>query len=406
MKSYVCLSLLAVIAANAQERPDHFVKDRLLVQRIAEASHENAKKAFALNGASEESEIAPLRIHVLRVPSQAIDKVRAALLQSGQFVFVERDGVASGQAMPVDTLLASQWHLYKIDMPGAWLTTSGSTSVPIAILDSGVDGAHSDLASKLVAGYNFLTMNTDTADRSGHGTQVAGSAAAATNNNLGVASVAGNNPILPVVVMDSSNYATYSNIARGITYAADRGVRIINISITGPTSSSTLQSAVDYAWSKNAVVFAAAGNSGSTAPGYPAACAKVVAVGATDENDARAGWSNYGSWITVVAPGVNVLTTLAGGSYGGASGTSFASPIAAGVGALMLSVRPQLTAADLTSLLRSSTRDLGAPGVDSEFGGGRVDANRAVLAAQQAVLQTVAPPPTTIQPKPGKGNRK
>jgi subtilisin family serine protease len=278
--------------------------------------------------------------------------------------------------------------------------------VPIAILDSGVDGAHSDLASKLVAGYNFLTMNTDTADRSGHGTQVAGSAAAATNNNLGVASVAGNNPILPVVVMDSSNYATYSNIARGITYAADRGVRIINISITGPTSSSTLQSAVDYAWSKNAVVFAAAGNSGSTAPGYPAACAKVVAVGATDENDARAGWSNYGSWITVVAPGVNVLTTLAGGSYGGASGTSFASPIAAGVGALMLSVRPQLTAADLTSLLRSSTRDLGAPGVDSEFGGGRVDANRAVLAAQQAVLQTVAPPPTTIQPKPGKGNRK
>ena len=102
---------------------------------------------------------------------------------------------------------------------------------------------------------------------------------------------------MPIVVMDASSYASYSNIARGITYAADRGVRIISISITGTTSSATLQSAVNYAWNKNAVVFAAAGNANTTALGYPAACDKVIAVGATDSADLRASYSNYGSWI-------------------------------------------------------------------------------------------------------------
>ena len=107
---------------------------------------------------------------------------------------------------------------------------------------------------------------------------------------------------MPIVVMNARANCVYSNIAKGISYAADRGVRIINISITGTTASSTLQSAVNYAWNKGAVVFAAAGNSATTAPGYPAACDKVIAVGATDSNDARASYSNYGSWIDVALP--------------------------------------------------------------------------------------------------------
>jgi hypothetical protein len=148
-----------------------------------------------------------------------------------------------------------------------------------------------------------VSLNANTSDLTGHGTKVAGAAAATTNNNAGVSGVAGLNPIMPVVVMNSNSYASYSNIARGITYAADRGVRIINISITGTTSSSTLQNAVNYAWNKNSVSFAAAGNANTTSPGYPAACDKVIGVGATDNNDARASFSNYGSWIDVVALG-------------------------------------------------------------------------------------------------------
>jgi thermitase len=403
MKSYAFLALLCAAASVAQERAGDFVKDTLLVQRREASSPSDSRKAFAAHGAAEASEIPQLRVHVLRVPEQAIEKVRAALLRSGQFEFVEREGVAAANAIPLDPMLPSQWHHYTIDMPGAWLNTMGSVNVPIAILDGGVDGTHPDLSSKMIPGYNFVALNTDTADLTGHGTKVAGSAAAATDNGLGVAGVAAKNPIMPIVVMNASSVAYYSSIAKGITYAADRGVRIINISITGTTSSSTLQSAVNYAWSKNAVVFAAAGNASTTAPGYPAACDKVIAVGATDSADLRASYSNYGSWIDIVAPGSNILTTLRGGGYGTTSGTSFASPITAGVGALMLSVRPDLTATQLTELIKSSAKDLGAAGFDIQFGSGRLDANRAVVAALQAA-DTI--PSTTTAPAPTNGKGK
>ena len=407
MKVYLLLAVLCAGGAIAQERSGEFIKDQLLVKRREGASPADARKAFATHGAREEAEIAQIRVHVLRLPEQAIERVRAALLKSGEFEFVERDGVAASQAMPVDPYLPSQWHLYKIDMPGAWLTTMGSANVPIAILDGGVDQNHPDLAAKVVPGYNFVSLNSDTSDLTGHGTKVAGAAAAAIDNNIGIASVAGLNPIMPVVVMNASSYASYSNIAKGITYAADRGVRIINISITGTTASSTLQSAVNYAWNKKSTVFAAAGNSNSTSPGYPEACDKVIGVGATDGNDLRASYSNYGAWIDVVAPGSGIYTTFRGGTYGNASGTSFASPITAAVGALMLSIRPDLTPDQLTSLLRSSSTDLGSAGFDSTFGAGRVDANRALQAAQQAAAP-VEPVPTEPAPaptKPGKGNR-
>ena len=409
MKRKLFTAVLCASAALAQDTAPKFVKGTLLVQRREVSGPADWRKAFAAHGAVEESEIPQLRVHVLRVPEQAIDKVRAALMNSGQFEFVERDGIASATAMPLDPMLPSQWHHYKIDMPGAWLTTMGSTTVPIAILDGGLDGTHPDLGSKMIPGYNFVNLSMDTPDLTGHGTKVAGSAAAVTNNNLGVSGVAAYNPIMPIVVMDASNYASYSNIARGINYAADKGVRIINISITGTTSSLTLQSAVDYAWKKNAVVFAAAGNANTTAPGYPAACDKVIAVGSTSSADTRSAFSNYGTWIDVVAPGEAILTTTAGGSYAAVSGTSFASPITAGVAALMLSVKPGLNATQLSDLIRSSSVDLGAPGFDEEFGSGRVDAHRAVLAALQATAAptpTVEEPTVTTQPKPGKGRNK
>ena len=212
---------------------------------------------------------------------------------------------------------------------------------------------------------------------------------------------------MPLVALNASNYASYSNIARAITYAADRGVRVINVSITGTTASSTLQSAVNYAWNKGSVVIAAAGNSGSTAMGYPAACDKVIAVGSTESTDAKSSFSNYGTWIDVTAPGSGIYTTFRGGGYGAASGTSFASPITAGVAALMLSVKPALTATQLTELLRGSARDLGTAGFDVSFGAGRIDANQAVLAANQAVVSTQVPtvptePVVAPAPKPGK----
>src|SRR5262249_38944556 len=147
-----------------------------------------------------------------------------------------------------------------IQAPYAWGVTVGASGVPIAIIDSGVDGTHPDLTSKLIPGWNFLNGTSNTADVLGHGTAVAGTAGGATNNATGVAGVTWNNMIMPLVVLNSSDYASYSDIASAITYAADHGVRIINISIGGSSSSSALQSAVDYAWNKGAVVFASAMN--------------------------------------------------------------------------------------------------------------------------------------------------
>jgi hypothetical protein len=177
-------------------------------------------------------------------------------------------------------------------------------------------------------------------------------------------------------------------------YAADHGVRIANISIGGTSSSSTMQTAVDYAWNKGTVVFAAAGNYSSSTPIYPAGCTNVVAVGATDSNDNLASFSNYGSYIDLTAPGVGIVTTMAGGGYGGVSGTSFSSPIAAAIAALVLSRNPSLSAQQLVTLLEQNSDDLGAPGWDPIYGWGRVNASRAVVAAGGGA--TTPPPSVTI----------
>jgi subtilisin family serine protease len=192
--------------------------------------------------------------------------------------------------------------------------------------------------------------------------------------------------MMPLVVVDENDLAAYSDIAEAIQYAADRGVRVINISIGGAVPSSTLQSAVDYAWSKGALIFASAMNTSSSDPYYPAACNHVMAVSATDGNDRLASFSNYGNWIAIAAPGVSILTTVNGGGYAYWFGTSFSSPIVAGVAALSLAVNPALTNAELVTILEKSADDIGPPpGYGASFWG-RVNAFNAVSAARQALM--------------------
>lgn len=269
------------------------------------------------------------------------------------------------------------------------------------MIDSGIDPSNTDISSKLVAGWNFLTGTSNTMDDLGHGTATGGTAAADTNNGVGVSGVAWNNMIMPLVVLNSSNSASYSDIASAITYAANNGVRVINISIGGSSSSSTLQNAVNYAWSKGAVIFASAGNNSSSAPNYPAACQYVVAVSATDVGDVLASFSNYGSYIDLSAPGNNILTTMMGGGYGYWYGTSFSAPIAAATAALVLSVNPGLSASALVSLLEQTSTDLGTPGWDEYFGYGRVNAYNAVVAAGSGGRDTTPPTASIASPTAG-----
>lgn len=389
MTRRVSLFFFTAVAAFCAAPPH--VPGRLLVGSGAPLDSSAETRAWRAHGAIERRHLPALGLHVLDVPENAAESIRQSLQQTGLFDYVEPDYYAQqGGATPNDSYYGSQWHLPKIGSSAAWTRTTGSASVVIAVIDSGVYAAHPDLESKLVSGWNFVKNNFDTSDVTGHGTAVAGAAAAATNNAIGVAGVSWASVVMPLVTVDETSFAAYSDIAAAIHFAVDHNVRIINISIGGTAPSSTLQNAVDYAWGRGALVFAAAMNSSSSAANYPAACNHAVGVSATDENDRLAVFSNYGPWVKLSAPGTDILTTMNGGGYGYENGTSFASPIAAGVAALVLAANPQLTNQQVLDILTQSADRVGANGFDPSFGWGRVNAGKAVLLA--------APPPPAPDP--------
>jgi thermitase len=401
----VFLAVACALAVSAASTEQPYVAGRLLAQPIISAKPGEVAALYARSGLRVHHTIPSLNVHVLQAPEGTEEEVAAVLMKTGLFSYVEPDFIATAAATtvtPNDPDFSSQWHLTSINAPSAWSITTGTAGAPIAIIDSGVDSTHPDLSSKLVAGWNFLTGTSNTADDYGHGTAVAGTAAAASNNGIGIAGVSWNNPIMPLLVLDSTGSATYSNIASAIQYAADHGARIINISLGGASASSTLQNAVNYAWTKGAVIFAAAMNSSSSTPYYPAACTDVVAVSATEPNGTLATFSDYGSYIDLAAPGDNILTTMSGGGYGYWLGTSFSSPIVAATAALALSVQPGLSAAALVNLLEQNADYLGGyTGWNQYFGYGQVDAYKTVVAAQNVVVDKT--PPTVSIGSPANG---
>ena len=213
-----------------------FVGDELLIQPKMGVPNEKVGGIVRSYGATIASEIPQIRVKQLKVPSHALETVRKALSKNPHFNFVEYNYLAEVGMTPNDTYYPSQWHLPMISAPQGWDISTGSNSVVMAIIDSGVDPIHPDLSNKLIPGYNFLNGNSDTHDVLYHGTPVAGSAAAMGNNYEGVAGVAWTNPIMPLVVVDSFGQTTYYDIAQAITYAADHGAKIMNISIAGYTS--------------------------------------------------------------------------------------------------------------------------------------------------------------------------
>ena len=274
------LSVLLLLITSTAFAAGPYVKGELLVQQTVKATKANVDKAIKANGGEILEEIPQLRVKRIRVPEKNLYKVKAALEKNPNFTFVEENFTAQGMLIPDDTHFPSQWHHTKIISRLAWDMGTGSADIPIAIIDSGIDPDHPDLMAKLQPGYNFLGNNTDTHDVLGHGTAVAGSAGAISNNAVGVAGVAWKNPLMPLVVLSSSNWATYSNISRAIIYAVDHGVKVINISIGGTSFSSTLDNAINYAWNNGALVFACAANYNTSTRYYPAACTHAVAVAA------------------------------------------------------------------------------------------------------------------------------
>ena len=259
-----------------------------------------------------------------------------------------------------------------MSIPESWDISQGSSSITVAVLDTGVNGSHPDLSGRILPdGYDFVNGDADPMDDNGHGTMCAGIIAADTDNSTGVAGTDWNCRILPIKVLDAAGSGYVSNIAAGIVYAADQGANVISMSLGGANYSQTLQTAINYAYSRGVVIVAAAGNS-NNAIQYPAANDHVIAVGAVNAAGSKSAYSCYGAQLDVVAVGDNVTSTV-NNSYATGSGTSFAAPFVAALSALTLSVDPALTPDEVTRLIEESASDLGADGWDQYFGYGRVN---------------------------------
>lgn len=401
------LATLAVVLGAALLPAQAFAADeaqwvpgRLLVQPRAGLPEAEFEKIVKQHGGKQVGKIEGINVRIIQLPPQASEKAVEALLKHNKHLeFAERD-MLRRPSTTSDPYYSSEWHLPKIGAPTAWSTSSGK-GVVIAILDSGVDPNHPDLSSKLVTGWNAYDNNADTSDVYGHGTKVAGAAAAITNNGVGVAGVAGDAQLMPMRVTGSDGWASDGAIASALTWAADRGARVANISFYGLESSAALRSAAQYMKNKGGLVVTSAGNYSVEETIAPSDT--MITVSATDSADNKTSWSSYGSFVDVAAPGAGIYSTVKGGGYGAVSGTSFSSPITAGVVALMMSANPALMPADLEKALYSSAVDLGTSGFDKYFGNGRVDAAAAVAASKAMTVAVDAMAPSTSIMSPSGG---
>ncbi len=275
-----------------------------------------------------------------------------------------------------------------MDIDTAWRRSSGR-GVTVAVIDTGVDPRHEDLP-RLLRGRDFVSGDRDASDSNGHGTFVAGVIAAKRNNGLGIAGVS-RASILPVRVLNARGRGRDSDISRGIRWAAKHGADVINLSLGGGGSTRILKDAVRYATRKGSLVVAASGNSGGTRPMYPAAYPQAIAVGATDVNDRMTWFSDHGDWLDVVAPGVDIASTVPRNGYAIGDGTSFSSPLVAGAAALVLSEHRRWSVATLRSSLIRGAADAGPVGPDPYTGVGVIDVDGLVGGPAKRTVATTGP---------------
>ncbi|WP_297528272.1 S8 family serine peptidase [Thiohalobacter sp.] len=402
LPSLVSLSILAALGAPPAVQADAPEKGyaRLLITVKPGVHRGQLFTEMHKHGASEEAVIERLRMRLARVPEHRAQRILERLKRHHLIEHIEIDRSAQLAAtIPDDPRYGDEWHLQKIGAASAWDASLGN-GVVVAVLDTGVNDAHEDLVGKVLPGWNSADGSGDYSDIQGHGTLVAGVIAAASNNSRGVASLAWNAQILPVRVTNRSDGMAYvSDIARAITWAADQGADIANISYDVAGSPAVMDAAA-YMRSKGGLVVVAAGNTGSD-PGFSPS-PDLLVVSATNSGDSLTSWSSYGNYVDLSAPGASILTTARGGGYKAVSGTSFASPMAAGLAALLRAINPAYTPAELEALLMNSAVDLGAAGTDPLYGAGRIDASGAVqLALAQAPGDSEPPVIQDMQPVSG-----
>ncbi len=372
------LALLAVVSVPLASVAQTSLSSSLLVKLVDGLSPALQADVIARNGGVERSVIPALRLHVIDVPPSDLAAVRANYQADPRVVSVEENRTRVWEAVPADPLYPNQWALPRIAWDQVFGNVTPTGTARVALLDTGVDALHPDLAGKVVPGTSILDGSNGTTDPSGHGTWLAGIIAAQTDNVPveGIAGVAyAGVTVLPVTVLNVNGEGQDSDVIAGVIWAADHGADVILMAFSNPGFSPNLQDAIDYAWSKGIVLVAAVGNGAVSDPTFPAGDRGVMGVAATDASDALAYFSNDGQAVFIAAPGVDIQTTDIGDAYVVVSGTSTSAAIVAGAAALMKAVDPTLTNGIIVGRL---ARNADPAGTQSQTGNGRINLARAL----------------------------
>lgn len=374
-----------------------FSPDEILVKFKSNVTSEIRQQLRRQMGTTLRSRIDQLDIEDVQVPAGRVEELVAKFKADPRVEYAEPNYTAQALDMTNDPYLVdqTQWGMFKIQAAStsglsAWHYSTSSAAIKIAIIDTGIDQDHPDLPGSKIVAQRDCTNTSGVDDYYGHGTHVAGIAAAATNNSTGVAGVGYAASLINAKALGDDGSGYYSWIVDCITWAADHDAKVINMSLGAPYKSRALEDAVNYAWSKGVVIAAAAGNSGNSSPTYPAYYTNVIAVAATDVNDVKPSWSSYGKWVDVAAPGVDIYSTTPNHSnylntkypttftlnYGYGSGTSMATPHVAGLAALVWSTPFGTTNTAVRKQIEGAADKISGTGKYWQYG--RINALKAV----------------------------
>jgi hypothetical protein len=372
------------VLGSGEPRPPERRPDELLVRFRPGLEPDQIEAINGLYAATVVRTIPHVNVYQLRLPEGTnLPAVEQAYRQSPLVEKIEANMLLRlPEVTPNDAEFGNQWGLEKMMVPEAWNVTTGSPSVIVAILDTGVDAHHPDLIHRTVNGYDFVHRQEGIPeDDHGHGTQMAGIIAGEGQNGTGITGVNWNGRVMPVKVLDASGVGTVADVAEGLIYATEHGAQVINMSFGGYGYSEMLNDAIQYAHQRNVVLVAGAGNDNTDSPAYPAAYPNVLAVTATGPEDQKWPGANFGNHVSLAAPGIGILTTASNGGYLFGTGTSHAAAMVSGVAALLKAKDAGYSNAQIEKLLQANADDLGAKGRDATFGAGRVNALRAITSS-------------------------
>lgn len=405
--------LLATVSfTDAQE---HYNPGEILVKFKPDISQEEIKSIILSYRVSVIEHIEAINVYRLKIPDGShVQEMVDFFNRHPRCQYAEPNYIGrGGDFIPKDTFFPQQWHLNNVGQTGGtidadidavegWQITRGSNAIVAAVLDTGIEFDHPEFQGRILPGFDFVNNDDDPEADHPHGVLVSGILAANADNSFSVAGIDHHVKILPVKVLNSQNQGATSHLASGLIFAANQGAHVINMSLIDyPTSSATLNDALQFAREAGAILIACAGNGGigNADVSGPGASPLTISVGATDRNDARASFSGTGQALDVVAPGLNVPTVSFNSDadqFSTFSGCSAATPVVSGITTLLLSLDPFLTHDAVLNILTQTAEDLvgppteDTPGRDDFFGHGRVNMNNALRFLSDAGVDVVA----------------